>query len=998
MKRILTCVAAVVGGLAYAETNVFSGETNLTTSAAIAALSQTDLKLSATKASLAPGEAFAVSVGAVTTSDATSLQLNAGGQDGVLTAASLAPQSGHVLVVSPGSAARQLGDAERLVVPGTAEMRRGYPTLVTRPAEPGVAPFKFLTYDAARGYVPVESSGGIWNTGDIWGNTRHLDTPIWLSAKTKINDGNFYVTSTNGVVKGETSIPLTLDSAWRPVGVSFSHPERKEGLAFTVGGGGISVENSPACIWASCAGTTWNTGYNTSWGRIVHFTGPLIGCQYHMPMTFAGWANDTREYCSFNFQSANNCVQWKGPTYVSGVRLVLNNTNAAGLANAVHVLDGPTPTTRAQLMLTGSGTIGQKLCVSGYGPSDAGSVHITGVQPWTLTGGLELAGDAYLTHDNPTCGLDLSCAVTGDGRLVQGNGFVTVRNPSTHTGGTKLMAANSLVSVVTNGTLGNGETQVANGTLRFVDSEKIDQSGRIAAEAGRVEFRSPWFRSFGGLDAVTSVQNGLFEATSAGDIFFGDLEQKGTIHVTSAGDDLIVGAGGAAVRCVSLSLDDGKTGGTVGFCKTGRGTLELYRSGTGSGPVTVREGTLKLSTNLLATADVSYWLDASAGDTVERDGNGRVTAWKDVRGNGVVFSPSAFTKGTAFAPTYRAEAEDGRGGVWFEGIQTNSLAANGQRLASRTVLMVMRPAEQQIQWTCGVFGRLESDYGVRYTSGNYWNRDAAKVSFCSKYPVERINGQDHNYNTVQADTLHLVTLRHDDADEANVSVSGNPTTQAVAFTPALGGYYSPFGEAVPRFYSGEICEVLAFGRILDDKELKSVENYLMRKWGITASHAGDLRHDALLPDTDVTVESGATLDLNGQSLTLGQLSGAGRVENVAGEGTCDLAIDTLNGFSGSIGSGIDITLSGSVEVSVSAAGVLKGLSVAGKVVIAPGTRLVVNIQQDTRLHGGQAILTAVGGISGRFASVEYPAERGRITYTATVCALEPRGGGAIFIR
>ena len=77
---------------------------------------------------------------------------------------------------------------------------------------------------------------------------------------------------------------------------------------------------------------------------------------------------------------------------------------------------------------------------------------------------------------------------------------------------------------------------------------------------------------------------------------------------------------------------------------------------------------------------------------------------------------------------------------------------------------------------------------------------------------------------------------------------------------------------------------------------------------------------------------------------------------------------------------------------------LKGLSVAGKVVIAPGTRLVVNIQQDTRLHGGQAILTAVGGISGRFASVEYPAERGRITYTATVCALEPRGGGAIFIR
>ena len=998
MKRILTCAAAVAGGLAYAETNVFSGETNLTTGAAIAALSQTDLKLSATKASLAPEAAFAVSVGAVTTSDAASLKLNAGGQDGVLTATSLTPQSGHVLVVSPGSAARQLGDAERLMVPGTETMARGYPTLVTRPAEPGVAPFKFLSYDAERGYVPVESSGGIWNGGSIWGNTRHLDFPIWLSTTTKINAGNLYVTTTNGVITGVASAPLTLDSSWGPVGVSFSHPERKAGLAFTVEGGGISVENSPACIWASCAGTTWNTGFNASWGRIVHFKGPLIGRQSHMPMTFAGWANDTREYCSFNFQAANNCVQWKGPTYVSGVRLVLNNANAAGLANAVHVLDGPTPTTRAQLMLTGSGTIGPQLCVSGYGPSDAGAVHITGVQPWTLTGGLELTGDALLTHDNPTCGLDLSCAVTGAGRLVQGNGFVTVRNPSAHTGGAELTSANSLVSVVTNGTLGGGETHVANGTLRFVDSEKIEQPGRITAEAGRVEFRSPWFRSFGGLDAVTSVQDGLFEATSAGDVLFGDLEQKGTIHVTSAGDDLVVGAGGAADRQVSLALDDGKTGGTVGFCKTGSGTLELYRSGTGSGPVVVREGTLKLSTNLLATADLSYWLDASAGDTVERDGNGRVTAWKDVRGNGVVFTPSVFSKGTASAPTYGADLEDGRGGVWFDGAQTNSLAANGQRLANRTVLIVMRPAEQQIQWTCGVFGRLESDYGVRYTSGNYWNRDAAKVSFCSKYPVERINGQDQNYNTIQAGTLHLVTLRHDDADGANASVSGNPTTQAVAFTPALGGYFSPFDEAVPRFYTGGICEVLAFGRILDDRELKSVENALMRKWNIGTPHAGDLRHDALPPQTDVTVEAGATLDLNGQDLSLGALSGAGAIANSAEEGTCALTVGTLNAFSGSVGPGVDVTLSGTVEVNVSAAGLLKGLSVAGTVVIAPGTRLVVNIPKDTRLHGGQAILTAKGGVTGRFAAVEYPAERGRVCYTATSCELQPRGGVALIIR
>lgn len=99
-----------------------------------------------------------------------------------------------------------------------------------------------------------------------------------------------------------------------------------------------------------------------------------------------------------------------------------------------------------------------------------------------------------------------------------------------------------------------------------------------------------------------------------------------------------------------------------------------------------------------------------------------------------------------------------------------------------------------------------------------------------------------------------------------------------------------------------------------------------------------------------------------------------------------------------VGAGIDVTLSGIVEVSVSDAGVADAISVAGKVVIAPGTRLVVNIPENVSLHGAQALITAAGGISGRFAAVEYPVERGKVRYAETSCTLEPRGGLSLFLR
>ena len=101
-------------------------------------------------------------------------------------------------------------------------------------------------------------------------------------------------------------------------------------------------------------------------------------------------------------------------------------------------------------------------------------------------------------------------------------------------------------------------------------------------------------------------------------------------------------------------------------------------------------------------------------------------------------------------------------------------------------------------------------------------------------------------------------------------------------------------------YSMTWGEVVLFNRELDDDERVGVEDYLMAKWFISAP---TFVYEPLCELNDVTLASGATLNLGGLSLTVKSFTGAGTVENgtlttvdgILYQGDGKLTIPAVNG-------------------------------------------------------------------------------------------------------
>ncbi len=95
-------------------------------------------------------------------------------------------------------------------------------------------------------------------------------------------------------------------------------------------------------------------------------------------------------------------------------------------------------------------------------------------------------------------------------------------------------------------------------------------------------------------------------------------------------------------------------------------------------------------------------------------------------------------------------------------------------------------------------------------------------------------------------------------------------------------------------------EVVLYSRELDDEERVGVEDYLMAKWGFTEPK---FVYQPLCELNDVTLASGATLNLGGLNVTVKSFSGSGTVENgtlstVSGmiyQGDGKLTIPAVNG-------------------------------------------------------------------------------------------------------
>lgn len=908
---------------------------------------------------LSSGETWSGTLGAVTADrGANRLGVSRGsGVSATVTLDALTTANNGTLVISAGKGVAALGDTEKVVVKEKTAEANVPPSMVTRQFGSANSPYHPLAYDYDKGYVAIDCSSvpkmgagatTYWSSAQTTGN-------IKFTGDQKVFGGHLYITST-GTVELASGKTMSFDSYWAPIGIFLSHSAQGKNLNFYIkGGNGISIARGDVYFWTSAQSTTWNTGIDKGWGRIVFIQTPIVHNQWG-PFTFAGHANDTREYPSYDI--GGDYIKWNGATHISGARLKLSS-GAASFQNEVYV-HGGTSLTAGQLMLgTESGTINHKVHLAGEGPSGAGAVHNTGTCSWTFAGGTVLEGDTYITHDNTTCGTVFRGTVEGAGRLALGNGRFDFHAAGSNSGGMELRQNSTVVNVFNDGTLGTGPVVAANDdltpTVNFVGQYRALQPA-IDIPNGAINITDSRIDSFGGLKAKTVTLDGLVDATVTGDVSLGQFAQTGLLRLTAGSDPVTVGVGGDGDDFTfGAELNDGEGDGRVGFAKTGSNTVTLYRAGTASGPLSVKDGTLKLTDDLYATPELAWWLDASQPSTITRDGAGRVTEWRSANGNGVAFTPSTFGENTCTSPTYTgADATDGLPGVSFVGGETNGLAANVATV-QRMVVLVLRPASEQIQWTGGVFGRLNSDYGQRYTSASYWNRDNASASFHSGFPYARLNGEDVNYNLTFAGTLHLAVFTHDEVANADSpSVTGNRNLQAERFVPALGGYFNPFfGDGVPRFFTGEICEAMAFSRILSADELARVENALAKKWLNRAVHGDVPDYEALPEGTTVTADAGATLEID-----------------------CP------------------------IKISVDENGVVNPLVVDGKVKLGPKSVLTVEAKSPILQlpHEDFELISAGEGIEGAFASVKLPRSSWKLSVRDGKLVLDHQPGMFLILR
>ena len=361
-------------------------------------------------------------------------------------------------------------------------------------------------------------------------------------------------------------------------------------------------------------------------------------------------------------------------------------------------------------------------------------------------------------------------------------------------------------------------------------------------------------------------------------------------------------AGATQIVSTVLTHDSAGTAKDGGLRKINSGMLVLSGTNTYTGDTTVEMGTLMLASRL--TDSLIYRLDAStnAFATLQLVGGSNVVSWADANGSGIVFT----TNRSERCPVYDATLFGGRGGLRFrsgDAADTNIIRLVTTR-ASRvqSVFVVFSPAANNNLG--GLWGKLDEDYGLRLQS--------AAVQQCG-------NGNDFassGWNYVNGTVGTAFTVGQ---PLVVTAIAGSVQNWATA----IGDYWG--STQFRRGYRGDIAEVLAFDRKLDDAERQSVERYLMAKW-LGSGTMPQLGISTLPTNTVLHVRNGANVDLGGISVQLAALNGAGNVMNrnpaVATVTVGGLDADSI--FAGSLTGNVAVAKVGNGTVTLAGPNMLTG--------------------------------------------------------------------------
>ena len=809
-----------------------------------------------------------------------------------LTVGALSIEPGASLVVKAAAGSAQLGLAEIVKLASA-------PTLVNGIVDPRVVtrdwtvtpwhPYRFLTYDAERGflsfsdYVAFDSAGAT----DIARATGSLS----VTADKAV--GSLVLDDMNGNITIASGKTLTIGNNGTPAAFVMNFSSSDNTLAKLTGGGSVDFGTSPGIFLRSPS-----AGSNQRNFQIEATSRGSSGITYATRNDTTG-LGETYVYLG----NQGTCA-YTGPTHFIGLRAYVRANGVFPDGGDVWIHPGATMwswTTSG-----GSRTYNQHFHFSGcgYGADGAALWLYQTTAAGTsadFTGGVTLEGDTHFKTCNTGDVCEFTGAVDGFGGLrLSGPGVFRYKAVNTYGGETKLESGVNL-AVQGSGTLGRGSVKAeSNTTLAFDGTTGAVVSNGIAS-AGMVQFANTATVRFDGESTFAAAEFSDAK-TGAPVVTVGGTLTLGVTSGTAADSATVrAAAGGGSVKFdgsgeLRMNLEDGE--GPLSVVKTGADTLTLVGKKTYSGTTRVEGGTLKLASAAFKPTDISgnvYWLDASQSNTVFTDDvTGLVTNWVSASGNGVAFKNPTVSSSTLPGPGY-TNTVNGLNVVSFSCVEQNRLAAVGQPLEQRTVFIVLR--QQDFVAYMEIFG-VESggSYGIFSFQGVHGFQTSPSSV---KYMTDGVlgwNGVKVANPVYENGTAYVMTaVREED--------------KLATFEPAIGGYSNSL-----RNFGGDVGEVIAYSRVLNDDERAQVENYLSKKWRATSCH-DDVTYpkdgSVLAAASSIELAHGATLDLNGTTQTVSSLCGEGLVTN----SSATKAVLNITG-----GGSFKGTICGSVTVNRAAAG------------------------------------------------------------------------------
>lgn len=788
-----------------------------------------------------------------------------GGASAALTVGPLVREANGTLAIKAMSGIAALGETEIVRTTQAPEMVNGMVdgSIVARDMSAPSAPYHFLAYDAEKGFVPATYVEGL--------------------------DGG-----PNSIARISEDTVLTKDAhVYALVVDNRAHLVISNGVTLTVGDG----VHTAAVIFNSQTdvGNEYDVfegdgrlDFGSSEGVVYHAS-PLQGRGLRMKTVVTGEkgvslvSGDGGVDGRFTFfcMDRADVGRWQGETHVSGARLWWSNASAITNRQAIH-LHGADRLYSAQLFNSG-GTFDRPVHLRGRGPraSDDLGVAYANYGNMVFSDVVELHGECEFNPRDAAVVETFNGPLTGDGGIVASSGmYGTISLNATNTfSGDVVQEGGGTIAVGANGTFGRGAVRqlAANGAIRF-DSVGLVVTNALDAK-GTVRFNPATKKMTGGNMADGTKAAVASSATLLGPAAIATLELT-TAATLGVGTNVVVSsATGATGETVVRGAADesaftlGGTGGPQDFAAQladGAGRLSFVKAGTDAvtfhgakaytGKTVVRGGTLRLEPDIMKSPDVVYWLDATRPETIFTNESGAVTNWASANGNGVAFCAADHE------PAYSATDMAGKPGILFTTTDTevdyDRLVAN-KSVQQRTVFIATLEHNRTGN-LAGIFGNANVDYGQRYQDGG-WRTDVTAYTFITAKSEIGVNGV-LGTGRYEREVPYVLTMMHgDDSAKGTGSI----------FVPCLGGYNGN------GRYGGSFGEVIAFNRILDAGERKTVENYLAKKWGVNAGgfHEDVETKPPLSPETDLEVMAPGTFDLNGADVTVASLSGEGRICN-----------------------------------------------------------------------------------------------------------------------